>query len=423
MPNRPQFDVAVVGASIAGCTAAILFARNGARVALIERDPDPAAYKKICTHFIQPSATPTIERLGLADAIEAAGGIRNDVEVFTRWGWIVPPPTRNVARPAYGYNIRRETLDPMVRKHAIATPGIDFMPGVTARELLVSGNRISGVLIHGADGLQKEIQAKLVVGADGRQTRIAELAGLAAKVKPNGRFSRFAHYRNLPLRSGLRSQLWALEPDIAFIFPNDDAITVVAAMPERAKLAEWKADSEGAMHRLFDSLPNAPPLRKAERVSPFMGMNEIPNKIRKVFKPGLALVGDAALAIDPLCGVGCGWAFQSAEWLAEATGNSLHRSDKLDRGLEAYGRRHRFELAAHEFLISDFSTGRGYNPIERVMYSAAARDPVCADHVLAFGSRCIGVAAFLNPLALARAIWVNARHAMGVNVTGNRQLH
>ncbi len=160
MPNVPEYDVAIVGASIAGCTAAIFFARNGARVALIERDPDPAAFKKICTHLIQPSATPTIERLGLADAIEAAGGVRNEIEAFTRWGWIVPPPTRNTTRPAYGYNIRRETLDPMVRKRAIATPGVDFIPGFTARELLVSKNRISGVLIHGAHGLQKEIEAR-----------------------------------------------------------------------------------------------------------------------------------------------------------------------------------------------------------------------------------------------------------------------
>ena len=418
MPSDLQYHVAIVGASIAGCTAAILFARNGARVALIEREGDPAAYKKICTHYIQPSATPTIERLGLANAIEEAGGIRNDIEVFTRWGWIVHPPRRNMARPTYGYNVRRQTLDPMIRKRAMTTPGVDFMPGFTARELLVSKCRISGALIHGADGSQKEIQAKLVVGADGRQTRIAELAGLAAKVKPNGRFCYFAHYRNLPLQSGSRSQLWALEPDVAYTFPNDNGITVVAAFVGRAKLAEWKADPEAAMHRLFDGLPNAPALKKAERVSAFKGMIEIPNKIRKVFKPGLALVGDAALAIDPLWGVGCGWAFQSAEWLAKAVGNSLQSPEKLDRGLAAYGRRHGFELAGHEFLISDFSTGRGYNPIERLMFSAAARDPVCAGHVLAFGSRCIGVAAFLSPSALACAIWVNARHAMGANRTG-----
>ena len=70
----------VVGASIAGCTAAMLLGRAGARVALLERQTDAASYKTMCTHFIQPSATPTIERLGLAERIEAAGGVRNGLE-------------------------------------------------------------------------------------------------------------------------------------------------------------------------------------------------------------------------------------------------------------------------------------------------------------------------------------------------------
>ena len=72
-----EYDVAVVGAGIAGCTAAALFARRGASVALIDRHSDPNAYKVLCTHFIQPSVVPTIERLGLASSIEEAGGIRN----------------------------------------------------------------------------------------------------------------------------------------------------------------------------------------------------------------------------------------------------------------------------------------------------------------------------------------------------------
>ncbi len=59
-----RYDVAIVGASTAGCTAARLYAQQGARVALIERRPALDAYKTVCTHFIQSSATPTIERLG-----------------------------------------------------------------------------------------------------------------------------------------------------------------------------------------------------------------------------------------------------------------------------------------------------------------------------------------------------------------------
>ena len=344
MPARPQYDVAIVGASIAGCAAAIFFGRAGARVALIERDPDPAAYKKVCTHFIQASATPTIERLGLSKTIEAVGAIRNEAEIFTRWGWIVAPPTQRTKRPGYGYNIRRATLDPIVRKVAMEAPGVEFMPGFSARELLINKGRISGVAIQGTDGLQNEVEAKLVVGADGRQSRIAELAGLPAKEKPNGRFLYFAHYRNLPLSSGSRSQMWFLEPDIAYTFPNDDGVTLAAAMPARARLAEWKADPEAALLRHFDGLPNAPRLADAQRVSPVMAVVEYPNLVRHVFKPGLALIGDAALCIDPLWGIGCGWAFQSAEWLVDAVRTSWRSPDELDRSLASYGRRHRREL-------------------------------------------------------------------------------
>jgi flavin-dependent dehydrogenase len=77
---RPDFDAVVVGASVAGCTAARLYAQRGARVALVERRPDLDAYKTVCTHYIQPSATPTIERLGLAGPLEERGAVRNSID-------------------------------------------------------------------------------------------------------------------------------------------------------------------------------------------------------------------------------------------------------------------------------------------------------------------------------------------------------
>jgi 2-polyprenyl-6-methoxyphenol hydroxylase-like FAD-dependent oxidoreductase len=108
-----------------------------------------------------------------------------------------------------------------------------------------------------------------------------------------------------------------------------------------------------------------------------MGMIEYPNLQRSVSKPGLALIGDAALSSDPLWGVGCGWALQSAEWLAGSVGRAWTSPSDLDRGLSAYAKRHRSQLAGHQFLIGDFSNGRPFNFIERLMFSAAARDPVC----------------------------------------------
>lgn len=409
---QSSYDVAIVGASISGCTAAILFARNGAKVALIERERDPGAYKKVCTHFIQSSALPTIERLGLAPLLEAAGAVRNDAEVWTRWGWILPTATPLRPRPTYGYSIRREKLDPMLRRLAANTAGVELLSGMTAQDVVLDDGRVSGVAVSGADMVRQEIRARLVVAADGRHTRIADLAGLPGKPKRHGRFAYFAYYRDLPLKAGSRSQLWLLEPDVAYIFPNDDNVTIAAAMPVRAKLSEWKADPEGSLQRLFEKLPNAPSLHGANRVSPVLGMLEMPDTAREVAKPGLALVGDAALSADPLWGVGCGWAFQSAEWLADAVGSRFQQAGDIDPALTEYRRRHRRQLAGHEFLIADFATGRGYNPIEKLIFSAATRDPVCADHFFAFGSRNIGVGEFLAPRALARAAWVNLRHMM-----------
>jgi flavin-dependent dehydrogenase len=95
MAVRAGFDVVVVGASIGGCSAARLFAFAGARVALVERRPDPGAYKVVCTHQILSSAVPTIERLGLASLIEARGAVRTHVEM---WSPFTPAEQRHLMR-------------------------------------------------------------------------------------------------------------------------------------------------------------------------------------------------------------------------------------------------------------------------------------------------------------------------------------
>src|SRR5206468_8301177 len=157
------------------------------RVALIERHADPMAYKRACTTFMQASATPVLERLGVVPQLEAAGAVRNSLDIWTRWGWIRPRTDQHYAGLRYGYNVRRETLDPMLRALAAQTPGVELFAGHSACALQRSGERVTGVVVRDRAGVERELSTRLVVGADGRGSRVAELAGVPARQLPHGR--------------------------------------------------------------------------------------------------------------------------------------------------------------------------------------------------------------------------------------------
>jgi len=392
-----EYDVAIVGASTAGCTAARLFALRGARVALIERRPALDAYKTVCTHYIQSSATPTIERLGLAPALERRGAVHNSVDLWTRdSGWI---PLADVGAP-YGYSITRRSLDPILRKLAAETPGVDLIAGWTAVGLL-GGERPGGVEIEDPGHDRRRVNARLVVAADGRDAKIAHLARVPGRVKPHRRFFYWAYWRGLrPVTT--RSKMWLLDPDAAYTFPNEDDLTLLLLAPHRDRLPEFQSDLQAAYRRMADALPDGPDLSEATQESKLLGKLELPNVFRPAARPGLAFVGDAALAADPLWGVGCGWAFQSAEWLVEETAQALDGGEDLDRALQRYRRVHRRRLLPHYLVISDIASGRRINPIERRLYRAAARDPVVRRAFEQVGSRRRSPASVLHPRLLAR---------------------
>jgi len=406
--DSADYDAVIVGASLGGCATAMLLARAGARVALVEKQPDPQAFKRVCSHFIQASAVPALERLGLLDEIMAAGGVRSRARAWTRWGWIDPPPDR----AGYAVNLRREVLDPLVREAAAATPGVELLLGRAAERLERDGDAARGVVVRDRDGEETVLGARLVVGADGRDSRMAELAGLTGKTLPHGRFAYGAYFEGAPPPGAPDSSIWMMDPHWAAAFPTDSDLVFYAAMPTKDRLPEFKRDPEAALVSFLADLPDAPPIRAARRVGPVQGKLEMPNRVRGPVAPGLALVGDAALAIDPLFGVGCGWALQSGEWLADSVAPALRGEESLERGLARYRRRHARRLRGHAFQIHDYATGRRFNRGERLLFAAAANDPKVATTFDEFGTRRIGPGRMFAS-ALPRAIAVNARLALG----------
>jgi 2-polyprenyl-6-methoxyphenol hydroxylase-like FAD-dependent oxidoreductase len=391
-----DYDVVISGASLAGSAAAILLARRGVRVALLERRSDPEAYKVLCTHSITANAYPVLDELGLVPALEKAGAVRNAARWYTRWGWIEPRAAPAGPELPYAYNIRRSTLDPLIRSHAAETPGVDLLLGHQVTGLVREAGRIVGVRASAPQG-EREIRARLVVGADGKDSAVAKFAGVPDRQYENTRFGYLAHFRNLPLHGGI-GQTWFLEPDMAYAFPNDDGVTVLAVLPDKKRLPAFREDLEGSFHDFVRALPEAPPIDSAERITKIIGTVDYPLHSRKPTAPGLALIGDAALTGDPLWGVGCGWALQSARWLAEAVASAATGRGDLDRSLAAYARTHGRRLRGHQAMATDFAKARPFNPMERLVFSAAARDESVARHMHLFSQRLIGPLRFFYRL-------------------------
>jgi 2-polyprenyl-6-methoxyphenol hydroxylase-like FAD-dependent oxidoreductase len=407
VPAGDRFDVVVAGASIAGCTAARLFALAGARVALVERRADPAAYKVACTHQIQSSAVPTIERLGLAPLLEQAGAVRSRAAAWTpHGGWLRFP-----ADAPPGYALSRRSLDPIVRRLALETAGVEYFPGETVTGLLGDRDRLNGVEVERPDHERRAIRAKLTVAADGRDSTVARLARVPARVRPHNRFVYFAYWHGVRTPPA-EARVWMLDPDGAAVFPNEDDLTLVAAVPHKARLSEFRTDPEAAYERMVGALPDGPGLAGAERVSKLIGKLDMPNRMRPAARPGLAFVGDAALATDPLFGVGCGWAFQSPEWLVDETRSALVDDGGLDAALARYRRAFRRRLGPHHMQIADFSTGRPMRLNERLLFRAAANDPVVGASLEEYVTRRSSPLRALDPRLLLRVLGASVGRAL-----------
>jgi 2-polyprenyl-6-methoxyphenol hydroxylase-like FAD-dependent oxidoreductase len=408
VPDRADYDVAIVGASLAGCSAAILLARSGARVALIEKSPDAQAFKRICSHYIQSSGVPPLERLGLLERMMQAGAVRSRACAWTRWGWIDPPADSTLPS---GVNLRRERLDPLIREMAAETTGVDLILGHSVQELVQEGERVCGCRARDPHGQTLELRARLVVGADGRGSRVAKLAGVDTKSSPHGRFAYGGYFEGPAPARFPNSALWLLDPDMAGAFPTDNGQTFYAVMPAKERLPEFREDPAAALQRFVAGIPDAPPIAESRLVGEITGKIDMTNVVNTPTAPGLALVGDAASAVDPLWGVGCGFALQSSEWLADSVAPALGGVESLEKGLQRYRRRHARGLKGHTREILGYATGRKINAGERLFFSAASYDERTGRVFEAFGSRNVGPGRMLAT-GIPLAVLASARRSV-----------
>ncbi|MDQ3757181.1 MAG: FAD-dependent monooxygenase [Actinomycetota bacterium] len=309
------YDAIVVGARCGGAPTAMLLARRGHRVLLLDKASFPS--DTLSTHLIHAAGTAALARWGLLDAVAASGAPAIATYTLDYGPFQVsaaPRPTPDGIDLAYAP--RRTVLDELLVSAAVDA-GVEVRTGVTVEGVLADRGAVVGV--HGRDASGRELRelSRVVVGADGRRSHVADWVGAEAyATQPTFAASYFAYWRDVPT-DGLEV---FIRPQRSFAaFPTNDDLTVIVMSWPRAEFAANRVDIEGNYLRSIDLAPDfAARVAKGRRATRFYGTGEAPGFYRRAFGPGWALVGDARHHKDPVTGKGISEAFLDAEALADA---------------------------------------------------------------------------------------------------------
>jgi len=326
-----QYDVIVVGARCAGSPTAMLLARQGYRVLLVDRATFPS--DTISTHVIQPTGIAALNRWGLLGQLlptgcPPVGTYAFDFGPFTIAG---SPGTDD---STFAYAPRRSVLDKLL-VGAAAAAGADVREGFTVQEVLTDGGRVTGIRGHGQGGQVVSEHAQVVIGADGLHSAVA------AAVRPQHYHDKppllcayYAYWSGLPMAGRFENYIrphrgWGA------CSTHDDLTVVVVGWPY-AEFSANKTDIEGNYLKTFGLAPDfAERIRAANRETRIVGTT-VPNYFRQPYGPGWALVGDAGYNKDPITAQGISDAFRDAELCAIALDQALSGTRSFNEAMGRY---------------------------------------------------------------------------------------
>jgi flavin-dependent dehydrogenase len=338
--HRHRHDVVVVGARAAGGATALLLARAGHDVVLLDRARFPS--DTVSTHQIARPGVVQLHRWGLLPAVLDSGAPALRRVSVTAGGESVTRPVKDAAGVDLLVAPRRHVLDTLVTG-AAATAGADVRTGVTVDGVLRDATgRVVGVHGHDATGAAVRVEARFVVGADGLRSRVARAVGApVVEHRGDGGAAQYAYYTGIPWP---QIELVAAEDALSGVFPTHggQACVWVCGPTEHAHRQRRAAPSRDAafaayLRRTAPELSGR--LRAATRTSAVTGMLRMPNQLRAAHGPGWALVGDAGYHRDAVTGHGISDAYRDAELLADALDRALRDAEPEGAALAGYQRR------------------------------------------------------------------------------------
>ncbi len=326
-----MYDIIIVGARCAGSPLAMLLARSGKRVLLVDRAPLPS--DTVNGHLIKPAGVARLANWGLLDRVIASGAPpvwRRRVEMPDV---VLERPLPRGSAPILAP--RRHVLDAILLD-AACRAGAEVRDRTALTGLVTDGRgRIVGVRLRSRGGELVE-ETGIVVGADGRHSTVAHQVGAAftQHVTPVTA-AYWAYWEGVcPDAFAIRYRPGAMSG----AFPTNDGQTIVFVAVPASVATEFRCNLQGAYHywlRRFAGLAEV--LGSARVASRVLGVVDLPNFFRVSAGPGWALAGDAGHHKDPLAARGITDAFRDADALAAAViGSMASGPAALDAALAGY---------------------------------------------------------------------------------------
>ncbi|MCH0564645.1 MULTISPECIES: NAD(P)/FAD-dependent oxidoreductase [unclassified Streptomyces] len=327
-----MYDVIVIGARCAGSPTAMLFARQGYRVLLLEKARFPR--DTLSSHYIHMQGMGLLHRWGLLGRLRDAGCRPITRQSYEGPGVRIEGFSLPVDGLRYTYAPRRFVLDPILADGAVAA-GAEFREGCTVKDLVWEDDRVVGVRYTTPGGAEATDRARLVVGADGMRSLVARRAGAPNVIEhPRVSCTYYSYWAGVPSHFELyeRPGRW-----IGVIPTNDDLTLLMTYFPQD----EYHEVRKGAEPFYLDSFRTTAPglyerMSAGERVEQLYGTGHQENYFRKAYGPGWVLVGDAVNHKDSITARGITEAFVQAQSLTGHIGERLHDDAGLGTALRRY---------------------------------------------------------------------------------------
>ncbi len=343
-----MFDAIIVGARVAGSSTALLLARKGYRVLLVDRAAFPS--DTLSTHQLQIPGSAALKRWGLLDKVLAtepgtAPQARFDIGEIVLTGQYPTVDGINAI-----HSPRRYLLDTILAE-AAAQAGAEVRQECAIQELLWEQDRVVGIRGQSKAGGSLTEHARIIIGADGRHSLVAKAVNAPVyDEQPTLTCGYYSYWEDVPLQTG---EIYRRGKRMIGLWPTNNHQTLIYIAWPAAEFATFRADVEGSFMATIDLVPAlAERVRQGRRAERISGSGEMPNFYRKPYGPGWTLVGDAGYMKDPITAIGITDALRDAELLATALDDGFAGRQPLEAALARYEQqRNAASKAYYDFTV------------------------------------------------------------------------